>query len=63
MVTERKLRELHNRLDNCYKSTSIQLRIEEMWSLFVWTITDGRANSAGLLNKSDDLVSKYAHIN
>ena len=34
-----------------------------MSSLFVWTTTDGRANSAGLLNKRDDIVSKYAHMN
>ena len=52
-----------SRLVNCYQSTSIHLLNEKIWFMFVWNIKIARANSASLLNKPGELVSKCRHMN
>ena len=44
MGIEKKWWELHNRLVNCNGSTSIHLRNEKMWFMFVWNVLITRAN-------------------
>ena len=63
MGIERKPQELHNRLVNCYESTSYICGMKKCDLCLCEKLMIPRANSASLLNKRDVLVSKCRHMN
>ena len=63
MGIERKWRELHNQSVNCYESISIHLWNEKCDLCLCEKLLIPRVNSACLLNKRDELVSKCCHMN